>query len=305
MNSRKLKQKNNVSFTVCPLCRNSAELCDSHIIPQFVFDWLKRTSSTGFLRLLSSINRRVQDGHTDQMLCASCENLFSGWEKEFAETVFKPFHDTETEVVDYSAWMLKFAVSIVWRVLVVSRQLGLNNYSTHQLSMVDSALETWREFLIADSTAPRLPNIRLLLLDPAVNTSLPNVPEDLNRYFMRAVETDVCKSLTGMFVYAKMCRITLIGFVNMPESHNVLGLPIQLGHGQIDRRSSQTITEDVFDYMMRRVQHMTKIESTISGKQRRNIDSSIDSNPESYLTSETHDALVKDIVLNANQRRRD
>jgi len=302
MNPPKLKQKNNVSFAVCPLCRDSADLCESHIIPHHVYHWLKRTSSTGILRLLGAVNRRVQDGFTEKMLCRECEERFSKWEKQFAENVFVPIHETDALTVSYEGWMAKFSVSIVWRVLMLSRKFGMDDYSTHHLSMVDSTLGAWREFLIDDSAIPEFPNIRMLLLDPAIQTSHAGMPEDLNRYFMRAVEIDVCKSPICIFVYAKICRLTLIGFVIMTDTHRRLGAPIRFDNGQLDRRLNQGVTEDVFGYIMERVQHMSEIESTLSSKQKQNIDDTIDSDLQRYLRSETHDALVKDIALNTKNR---
>ncbi len=302
MTPPKLKQKNNVSFAVCPLCRDSADLCESHIIPHHVCDWLKRTSSTGFLRPLGAINRRVQDGFTQKMLCRECEERFSKWEKQFAESVFVPIHDTNALTVSYEAWMAKFSVSIVWRVLMLSRKFGIANYSTHHLSMVDSTLNAWREYLMDDSVIPKFPNIRMLILDSIIQTSNPGMPEDLNRYFMRAVEIDVCKSPTCIFVYAKVCRLTFIGFVNMPDTHRCLGSPIRFDNGQLDRRLKQGVTEDVLDYIMERIRHMSEIESHLSSKQKQSIIDTIDSDPQRYLRSDTHDALVKDIALNTKNR---
>lgn len=35
---------------ICALCGKNAELRESHLIPKFVGEWIKRTSATGYLR---------------------------------------------------------------------------------------------------------------------------------------------------------------------------------------------------------------------------------------------------------------
>lgn len=75
---------------ICALCNQESELRESHIIPKFVFDYIKETSATGYLRNVTSINRRLQDGPKRKLLCHDCEQKFSIAEKYFAETVFSP-----------------------------------------------------------------------------------------------------------------------------------------------------------------------------------------------------------------------
>jgi hypothetical protein len=42
----------------CALCHNVKELKDSHIIPAFVYRWIKETSATGYLTFSENIDRR-------------------------------------------------------------------------------------------------------------------------------------------------------------------------------------------------------------------------------------------------------
>ena len=49
-------------LTACAFCGRQQALRLSHIIPKFVFDWLKRTSATGLLRVGYEVNRPAQDG---------------------------------------------------------------------------------------------------------------------------------------------------------------------------------------------------------------------------------------------------
>jgi hypothetical protein len=99
----------------CALCNKVTELEESHIIPKFVFKWLKETTPTA-IRNLGTPNKRVQDGFKEYLLCHECEDLFNKWETKFCEQVFLPIHDKPAPI-KYGPWALKFAVSVSWRVL--------------------------------------------------------------------------------------------------------------------------------------------------------------------------------------------
>lgn len=75
----------------CKLCNVESQLKESHFIPKFVGKWLKKSGITGYLRNVNTINRRSQDIRKDYWLCETCEQLFSGWEREFANRIFYPF----------------------------------------------------------------------------------------------------------------------------------------------------------------------------------------------------------------------
>jgi hypothetical protein len=55
------------------------ELQESHILPSFVYRWMKETSATGYLRFGQQPNLRVQDGVKRHLLCANCEQRFNQW----------------------------------------------------------------------------------------------------------------------------------------------------------------------------------------------------------------------------------
>lgn len=107
-------------MTLCRLCQQDRPLRDSHIIPRFVSKWLLDSTPTRGLRDLKTPNRRRQDVPTLPFLCAGCEQIFSPWEGKFAAGVFLPFHRNEAKACGYNEWGLKFASSVVWRVLTES-----------------------------------------------------------------------------------------------------------------------------------------------------------------------------------------
>lgn len=75
----------------CALCGQRAELCESHIMPEFVSERIKQNSPTGYMRCARQIDRRVQDPGKQELLCRDCEDHFGKRERLFAEHVFEPF----------------------------------------------------------------------------------------------------------------------------------------------------------------------------------------------------------------------
>jgi hypothetical protein len=119
-------------MNLCRLCHQSDSLQDSHIVPRFVSKWLLESSPTRGLRDLATPNRRRQDLPTLPFLCSKCEQLLSRWESEFAAKLFLPLHRHEATPFRYGPWGMKFAASVVWRVLSQSLELGLGRFTPEQ-----------------------------------------------------------------------------------------------------------------------------------------------------------------------------
>jgi len=57
---------NDEHIGICALCdREQVALKESHSIPRFVYQWLKDTSATPYLRCSDNVNAREQDGHKE------------------------------------------------------------------------------------------------------------------------------------------------------------------------------------------------------------------------------------------------
>ena len=59
----------------CRLCGKEADLCESHLVPKFVFRWLKKTGADAFRPPLDP-NRKVKDGAKLYLLWEECEGRF-------------------------------------------------------------------------------------------------------------------------------------------------------------------------------------------------------------------------------------
>lgn len=101
----------------CILCGNERDLQLSHILPAFVFRWLRESSGGAHVRLGANPNQRVQDGHKRHWMCAECEGRLNWSETLFAKELFYPYLKAPSRVFGYSRWLIHFCTSLSWRVL--------------------------------------------------------------------------------------------------------------------------------------------------------------------------------------------
>lgn len=108
----------------CKLCDNSASLRDSHIIPKFVFRWLKSTTTSPLTRYFKKPDHYQQDGLKAKMLCHKCEATFNKWETTFANQIFWPFIKKHKNEYTYNEWLAKFITSVHWRFIAYDKGEG-------------------------------------------------------------------------------------------------------------------------------------------------------------------------------------
>lgn len=100
---------------LCKLCSNSEQV-NSHILPKFIFKWLKKTG-TGRLRSIENVNLPREDGIVKKFLCKTCENKFNKAETYFANKIFYPVINDRIEEFDYDERLRYFIISLFWRTL--------------------------------------------------------------------------------------------------------------------------------------------------------------------------------------------
>ena len=72
----------------CAMCRQVKKLCESHIIPKFFGNYIKKNSPSGGLRNPNNVNKREQDIYKENLLCDECEEIFSKLETYFQNNIF-------------------------------------------------------------------------------------------------------------------------------------------------------------------------------------------------------------------------
>lgn len=281
----------------CRLCKQEVELLESHIIPSFVYRWLKESSVTGHFRHGETINKRVQDGIKIHMLCSNCEKLFGVWENAFAQEIFVPLHEGKTMNI-YGPWLLKFSVSISWRILTYFKEfLDLNHFSEDLLKSVDNALNVWQEFLLDKRPHPDKYEQHLLPFRGFIaDRRDPELPSNFNRYISRSVDIDAACSKTQAYIYAKMCRVMLVGFIEMDHRERWNDTKIHVNHGTLEKQHYR-VPVDIRNFMYYKARRLQKIGRTISDKQWNKIGQDYRKNLDKTPNSEMFKAITQDFIL--------
>ena len=136
----------------CGLCQSPGPRRLSHILPAFVFKHAQVRTPTGYLRNSLTPNKRMQDGPKDYVLCESCEQRFSKWERSFAR-LFKRHNEVRGETITYSSDDAFCALSMLWRGLHNARAHPELNHLTFgsDYSRTDACFAQWSSSLLSET----------------------------------------------------------------------------------------------------------------------------------------------------------
>ena len=118
----------------------------------------------------------------------------------------------------YKDWLLRFAVSLSWRVLKYCH--GVNSeaiYTENQLMLIAQADETWRNFLLMRRPHPGKFEQHLLVFTPQTGDLSVDLPNNINRYLLRGLEMDIVGNDKSLMTFAKMGPFALFGHIQKPE----------------------------------------------------------------------------------------
>ena len=281
----------------CKLCLKQDKLENSHIISSFVFRWLKETSGTGHFRSGGTINRRSQDGAKEYWLCPEHEDLFSRWETEFASRVFHPLTSGKASQFQYQEWLLKFACSLSWRVLLYLKETsGLSHFTEELRQEADRALGTWAEFLLGRRHEPGKYEQHLVVLGEIVEHTVQDMPANINRYLLRSVAIDAACSDREAYVYVKLPYILLIGFINIERPEEWEGTMVHAKQGVVGS-SEWSLPRSVLEFIMGRARRASELQQNISARQQEAIRKSFMKNIDRLPETETFKATQADVAL--------
>jgi hypothetical protein len=240
--------------TSCALCLNAGLVKESHIIPAFVFRWLRDTSATGYIRPAETPNKRVQDGLKIPLLCENCEERLSVWEKRFAERVFHPWYQRPGQPIRYADWLLKFCVSISWRVLrYVHDANGLVHLTDPQKVYSRAALNRWADFLLGRAPDPASFEQHIIPWDAIDTHNFPEMSDNINRYMLRAVGTDLPHGNTTVFTHAKLAHFSVFGIIQ-PTPMPWEGTKVHVRDGVLGSRR-YVLPIELLNYINERARH--------------------------------------------------
>jgi len=195
----------------CALCGQMGELAESHIIPDFVGKWTKKTSATGFLRSAAEPNVRVQDLDKVSLLCSKCEERFSVAEKQFSERIFKEFQDRNADVFHYDEWLLRFVVSLNWRVAVTSQDVRKAPVCVQKT--VEQAVASWSDYLLGHSHGPGIGKHYILFLKRTASPSDQVDTVQAAWYSLRGIDYTVTWNSSSVIIYSKLPGIAIVSYL--------------------------------------------------------------------------------------------
>ena len=288
-----------MSLEACALCNKKRKLCNSHILPAFVFKWKKKTSGGVAIRTAENPNKRVQDGYKIKLLCEECEGLFNSWETEFSKRIFHPYNSDSSLRLSYSDWYSKFCVSVSWRILkyyILERNF-LEGKDNKLVEAVENSLSAWRGFLVGDLQNPGKFEQHMLPLDALQDIPSVNTPTNINRFLLRNVEIDFVTTETNSLamVYAKMGRFMLFGYV-VPPKEKWIGTKIAVNYGSFGPKK-YVLPSSLADFIFERARNSQRFLDSISRSQREKINQSIEKNIDKLRGSGLLEAMLEDARL--------
>jgi hypothetical protein len=284
---------------ICRLCNCEADLQESHVIPSFVFKWRKETSPTPHMRVSNEPNRRVQDGLKFFWLCRDCEQRLSNWEREFSRKVFYQVAENGTCRVQYGDWLLKFCVSISWRVVLAAHeQKALVELPKTDQAEAMAALERWSSFLRGEVPHPERFEQHLFVTENLAAVRGHRLPAGINRYAMRSIEMDVPSTNDFGFAFAKMGPVAVLGFYRLSRPREWSGGKVHVKHGLI-APTKYTVPDPFIKYLIRRAVKYGDISNHLSDRQRAIADEAttkgIERNREKLVDSHWMKGMLRDL----------
>ena len=288
----------------CSLCKKDCQLVISHIIPKFVINLLKTKSR---LRSHDSPNKRVQDGKKSPLLCSSCEELLSAWERSAYKDIFLPLSDSSRVIdrIQYGPWALKFAVSVSWRVLLYHfSRYGLPYLTNGQRAKANEALETWRRFLLGELPNPGQFEQHLLPLNVITQYHGLNISPFMNRYIMLTLDMGIPYSNRSVTIYSKMGNILLFGLVQKYAANRWKGTKLHANSGSIVIPGTYVIPTEVPEFINERANKTASLLASLSDKQRKIISNAIIQDIDRIADSDIFLAMQHDLLHSGKEALR-
>jgi hypothetical protein len=284
-----------VPVDACPLCGSPHLEPTSHIIPAFVFDYLKESSGTGFMRAFPAPNLRVQGGVKQHLLCNEHENLLSRSEGEVAQRLFRPYHADTSVAVSYDAWLIHFGASLCWRVLFIFSRLGLDHFNGEQKTLVEQALDRWKDTILGHTTDVGPFELHLVRMDVMKSATGSIWPPNINRYLARAIEMDVAATPSSAFVFVKLCKLIFVGFIQMKYPHEWINTRIDATGVIRPGHCGLPTTFGIF--LADHARRMADLQAQISERQKAKILQSAMTDVERSAHSDSFEAMRYDVAM--------
>jgi hypothetical protein len=113
---------------------------------------------------------------------------------------------------------------------------------------------------------------------------------------IRNAELDAAAGSESAFVYSKLGRFGIFGFIDVVRPKEWQGTKIHIRNGAIGPRRYE-LPHSLGTYLSDRATKAWDMMQTMSENQQRKVDSTIEENPERFLNSEVFQAMQQDIKM--------
>jgi len=256
--------------------------------------WVKATSITGYIREGSQPSKRAQDIAKEYWLCGSCEQVFSNWEREFANKIFYPFVDQNVSSLNYENWMSKFCASLSWRTLTYMRSKNPDDELIQDRKLLlDAAQEHLKKYLLGEVDNLYQYEQHLFPLESIESAKNVNLPTSINRYFLRTLAMDIVENGKNHFIFTKLPSFILLGVIKSDCSKKMRSSRIALKSGMISPRD-YVLPYGFDEYLLKKASEIIDLHRKIPQEHLDGFDQYIKENPEKVLGSKQFNAFLDD-----------
>jgi hypothetical protein len=277
----------------CKLCGVNTQLCKSHIIPKFIYKYIKETSATSFIRNLSNPNVRKQDGNKCYLLCKNCENKFSIYENLFAKKHFQPAINASRTEITYENELFYFVCSVFWRFIVVSKNRYKDTIWYNDLVICEQQL---KNFLLNFIYPIDYDKYYLMPVDYISNA--PKEYKKLNQYFTRQTQCQIIYGDDYCFFFFQMPFFIFICNIYGLSDNDFLNSKINPINGIFITKTMTSKSEKISTFIQSNINEIENI--TISDNQQNIIEKDILKNIEKLYDKKAFEAIILDIFRDNN-----
>lgn len=282
----------------CRLCFESGPLRDGHVVPAFVFRWLKKTAATPYLVGRDNPNLRLQDGLKRYWFCPPCEQFIGRFERAVERKLFTRIVAEMPVPYSYGPWLSRFAASVAWRTLALYSEYGdsFDYFNQEQRQLVPAALESWRAFTRGEASTPGIHELHFLTVGLMEGYQGPTKPPpNINRYLARVVDTHVASTRDEAFTFTKMGPMVVLGFIMPPARPEWVGT--MLAHGDAEIGKYSVVPSYFVRYLFDRAKDVLAVIRMRSPHRTNIVGETMLANPERARASDTIRAMNADVDM--------
>lgn len=154
----------------------------------------------------------------------------------------------------------------------------------------------WRHVLLGKLKHPGKFEQHLIPFEPVHSIKNIQFPPNINRYLLRMIEIDAGANGSTAFVFSKLGRLGLLGFIELENSEQWVGTRVRLRGGRILPRK-YVLPIQFGDYLASRAQRVWDAQARMSSVQRETVADTFRKNIDRFANSQLREAMEYDLSL--------